>query len=1163
MNQSHAAETTDLRRGLSSRAFLGFLLTQFLGAVNDNMFRWIVVPIAKYKVDTQFGSDYESVVLGAGLACFVIPYLLLSTYAGFLADRFSKQTIIVGCKMAEIVIMVLGVAAISFGNIYVMFMLVALMGSQSAIFSPSKLGIIPEIVREDKLSWANGLVGLTTVVAVVVGTVAGNFLYDLTKPDGLTKLWLSASAIWSVATFGWLASLIIEHVPAANPDRSMPRNPVTHTWDDLRRLGKNRPILRVAVGIAFFWSVAALAQLNVDTYGIKQLGLAQKQIGMLLGILSLGVGIGSVLAGLWSGGRVELGIVPLGAATIAVSSILLSTAVATTHPYIVTCVLLFLLGCGGGLFNIPLISFMQQRSPKASRGSMLAASNFITFSGLFLVSLLFPLLQAGLKLDARAVFLVVGVGTIPVALYVILLIPQASVRFLVWLASLLAYRIRVLGRQNVPEVGGALIVANHVSWIDAVLILLVSSRPIRMVMHADYMYGIVGWTCRLFEVIPIRPGARAMLRSLKTAREAISNGELVCIFAEGTITRTGQLQPFQRGLMRIVKGTGTPVIPAYLNGLWGSIFSFRGGRFFWKLPRRWPSPISIHFGEPLTEPEDVHRIRQAVATLEVQAVEMLKERKMIPVRTFLRKCRSALFRPKIADSSGVELTGGKLLTGSLAMMRLLNRQVLKPEENMVGLLLPPSVAGVVANAAVTMSHRVAVNLNYTLAEETVNYCIKQCQIKHVLTSRRFLEKRPFNLNAEVVFLEDVKEQVRTLDKLAAAMKAYLLPSACLEVILGLKKMQPDDLLTIIFTSGSTGEPKGVMLSHNNVASNIAAVDQLFQITDRDVLLGVLPFFHSFGYTATLWLTLTLDPKAVYHFNPLDARQIGKLCAQHGMTIILATPTFLRSYLQRIDRDQMNNLDLAIVGAEKLSFELAKAFEEKFGVAPTEGYGTTELSPVATFNIPDHRSGREVQGGTRTGTVGRVMPGTAAKIVDPNSSQDLGVNQDGLLFIKGPNVMLGYLNQPEKTSEVIHDGWYNTGDIACIDDDGFITITGRQSRFSKIGGEMVPHIRIEEALTRIIGYAEADEPEINVAVTAVSDEKKGERLVVLHKTLPKSIDQVLKELSEAGLPNLWIPSANSFCAVNEIPLLGTGKLDLKAIHEYALKAFGISATDQNK
>ena len=529
---------------------------------------------------------------------------------------------------------------------------------------------------------------------------------------------------------------------------------------------------------------------------------------------------------------------------------------------------------------------------------------------------------------------------------------------------------------------------------------------------------------------------------------------------------------------------------------------------------------------------------------------------LVPIRRFLRQCKRDWSRLKVSDSTGLELTGRRLLIASLAMRNALGREVVAEDEPHVGILLPPSAGAVLANTSLSLLRRVAVNLNYTLSNPDLNACIRQAGIRHVLTSRRVMSKMGFTLDAEAVFLEDLKTRVTRLDKLRAATAA-MWPVGWLERRLGLTNIQPDDLMTIIFTSGSTGEPKGVMLSHRNISSNTIAVDQTVHLRDEDVLLGVLPFFHSFGFTATMWLPLTLSPRSVYHFNPLDGRAVGALAEKHAITILMAAPTFLRTYLKRCAPEQMRALNLVITGAEKLPRDLCEQFREKFGVEPSEGYGTTELSPIVSVNVPADRLGPNSPLSTKLGSVGRPLPGISAKVVDPETGEDLGRNREGLLLVCGPNVMCGYFQLPRKTAEVLKDGWYNTGDFARIDDEGFIHITGRQSRFSKLGGEMVPHIKIEETLAALLGDAEEIEdgqPEIRVAVTSVADPKKGERIIVVHKRLPMPVEQVLLKLAESGLPNLWIPDAKSFLEVEDIPVLGTGKLDLKALKQLAESHF---------
>jgi acyl-[acyl-carrier-protein]-phospholipid O-acyltransferase/long-chain-fatty-acid--[acyl-carrier-protein] ligase len=1126
------------------------------------------------------------VALSLGLFCFTLPYPLLAAPAGYLADRFSKRTIIVACKIAELVLMILGVLAVLFGSIHLLFVVVTLMGAQAALFAPSKYGSIAEIVRPEKLTKGNGLMGLVTIVSSAVGFVAGNALYVqmlkgfdgqtpiLTAGPTLRSVAGAATAFISVSLLGLGASLMIRKLPIADRTRRFPKRIVTSTLSELRLLSRDRTLFRTALGIAFFWFLASLAQMNIDSFGTQVLAVGQENIGPLLAMLVVGVGLGSVLAGLWSGEKVELGIVPLGAAGICVSAFLLyltgnsvvEATVAQTHrAFGWSCAWLLLLGVSAGLFDIPLESYLQLRSNVKTRGTILAAANFIAYSFMLVAAGLFWVMQAKFEWTASTIFLVAGLGTVPVAVYVVCLIPQATIRCIVWLLSIVFYRVRVRGLRNLPEHGGALLVANHVSWLDGVLLLLVSSRPIRMIAWSDYVTGWwINWLTTMWEVIPIRgtDGPKALLRSLDAAKEALMEGDLVCIFAEGGITRTGQLQPFQRGLLRIVEGTGCPVIPVYLDELWGSIFSYSGGRFFWKMPRHWPYPISILFGKPLDDPDDINQVRQAVQTLGVEAVEARKDRILVPQRQAIRRLKKCMFRLKVADSSGsaADLKGGKLLTAGLVLRKLLSG-VIGADEKMVGILLPPAVGSVATNLAVSLMPRVAVNLNYTLSNADVNHCIREAGIKHVLTSARFLEKRPFDLDCEVVLLEDLRTKATGVDKLLAALQAYLVPSFVLERLLGLHHIKCDDLMTVIFTSGSTGEPKGVMQTHKNIATNISAANSLLHFNTEDVLVGVLPFFHSFGYTFPLWLILSGEPAAVYHFNPVEARVIGKLCEKYKVTVIAATPTFIKRYLKRCEKEQFRTVNLVITGAEKLPQDLAHEFEAKFGVFPTEGYGTTELSPLGAVNVPKSRSGSDEA--ERRGTIGRAIPNMVAKIVDPETGADLGINQEGLLWMKGPNLMAGYLNKPEKTAEVLRDGWYNTGDVGKIDHEGFIHITGRQSRFSKIAGEMVPHIRIEELLTKIVEDPndEEGEGEAQIAVTAVPDSDKGERIIVLHKPLNKSVDQVLKELGEADIPNLWLPSADSFIEVPEIPILGTGKLDLKAVKELALAKTGHGAPAQ--
>jgi len=615
--------THDGTEGLLSVSFLGLLATQLLGAMNDNLFRWLAVYIGKDLV----GGQHADAARTAGAALLVLPFMLLAAPAGYLADRFSKRDVIVGCKVAEVVVMILGVAAILSGNIYVLFVVVFLMGSQSALFGPSKYGSIPEIVRPDRISAANGLVGMTTIMAIILGTVTAGYLYHWTEPLGRHNWWISAAVLVGVAALGLMTSLPIARLPVANPRRRFPVNPAAETYSNLSALIANRPLVLAALGSAVFWGLGGLCQLNVERLATGDLQLMNKDAGPLLAVIALGVGLGNLLAGYFSKGKIELGIVPYGAAGIALFGILLWTvpggavlpdgnADYLSPAYLLAGLWLFLLGVCGGMYDVPLQAFLQYRSPEKTRGSILAACNFVTCSGIFAASGVFFVLGQFCGLSSRSIFLVLGLAIIPVVLTAVLILPQITTRVALVVMINLFYRVRLEGLENVPERGGSLVVPNHISWADGVFIgTFYPGRP-RMVVYADYFETPwLGWFGRLARVIPIKPGKRSIVRSLRAARAALQSGEPVGIFPEGGISRTGKMQEFQPGLLSILKGTDAPVIPAYIKGMWGSIFSFEGGKFFWKLPRRWRYPVTIRFGKPIYRPASIEQVRDAVAAL--------------------------------------------------------------------------------------------------------------------------------------------------------------------------------------------------------------------------------------------------------------------------------------------------------------------------------------------------------------------------------------------------------------------------------------------------------------------------------------------------------------------------------------------------------------------
>ncbi|WP_231749264.1 AMP-binding protein [Tautonia plasticadhaerens] len=522
-------------------------------------------------------------------------------------------------------------------------------------------------------------------------------------------------------------------------------------------------------------------------------------------------------------------------------------------------------------------------------------------------------------------------------------------------------------------------------------------------------------------------------------------------------------------------------------------------------------------------------------------------------RAFVCSARHRAGAPAFADSTGAALSYRQALIKALALGRVLER-VIGPARN-VGVLLPPTCAGAVTNLALTLRGRVPVNLNYTANQESVDSAVDQAQITHVLSSKRMLDRIPLRPKGQLVVLEDVAKLVGPLDKAWAASVALLIPiSAMGSVLPGLKHEDLDAPATIIFTSGSTGQPKGVVLTHRNILSNARQIESHIHLTPADVVLGILPFFHSFGFTVPLWTVACIGLKGVYHTNPLDAQVIAKLTREHKATVILATPTFVRGYLKRCKKEDFSSVRLLVLGAEKLKPELAGQIREAWGIDPLEGYGCTETGPVVSVNSPYERKatdGRPVPG-NRPGTVGQPMPGTTIKTIDPETGADLPPGREGIICVKGPQIMPGYLDRPDATSEVLQSGWYSTGDLGLVDPDGFLSITDRLSRFSKVAGEMVPHGVVESAINEAAGGG-GDQVAV---VTSLPDPKRGERLVVLHTPgLAMSPQDVARRLQSGTLPKLWIPSADDFVAVEEIPVLGSGKLDLRRLREIARERLG--------
>src|SRR5213594_700420 len=705
------------------------------------------------------------------------------------------------------------------------------------------------------------------------------------------------------------------------------------------------------------------------------------------------------------------------------------------------------------------------------------------------------------------------------------------------------YRVTALGINNLPE-GGFLLLPNHISWVDAIVLQLTCPRPIRYIIDEEfYRKPLLHPFLRLVQCIPI--DTRHSHSAIRAATEKIAEGEIVCLFPEGQLERTGTLLRLRRGYELIARHANAQVVPVWLDQLWGSIFSFQGGRFFTKFPKRIPYPVTIAFGNPLkAEDADVATMREELLKLG----EVCFNRRPSLDRHLAEECVRGLKRRPFATAvidgtDHTELSRSKLLGAAAALSRYLRKEF---SDERIAIVLPASKGSMLANLAVTLADKVPVDLNFTMGRAANESCCKRASLRVAISATQFMER-----------LKDFPwpERILKLDELLPPMKGQIIlwwiisllaPARLLLRLLEIPKQGGHTEAVLLFTSGTTGEPKGVVVSHRNVVGNVSQFRQLLDARKTDAILGSLPFFHTFGSTVTLWYPLAEGVRIVTYPNPLEPAKCAALIEQYKLTFLLATPTFLRLYLRKAEPEQLHTLRLIIVGAEKLPLDLASNFEGRFQKKVFEGYGLTETAPVVSVNLPDpepKRPGEHVQPSSRLGSVGRLAPGIAAEIREPEMNRKLSLYEAGMLWLRGPNIFEGYLHDRERTAEVLRDDWLKTGDIGRFDEDGFLYIEGRLSRFSKIGGEMVPHEAIEQKIIDLLELSGRDERPL--AIVGVQDEAKGEALVLL-SAVDIDLAELRKKLQEAGVPNLWIPKHVQ--RVEAIPVLASGKLDLKKCHE---------------
>ena len=1142
-----------------AHGFIAFLTIAFFNAFTDLGHKIILHNSLIKQYEEPDLRIYAAILNGL----ILLPYVMLFTPAGFLSDKFPKHWIIRTSALLAIPVTALITLCYFMGWFWFAFTLTFIMGLQSAIYAPAKFGYIRELVGKQKLGPANSAAQAVIIVAILGGTGVYTLLFETFYQTGESL----GEILQSVKVLGFflMAGATLEFIltwrllKTAEVDRDL-----RFEWPKYLRLEylrtnihdswSHEAIRLCIIGISVFWAVGQVVLVTFAPYLKEATGETNTIIAQGLPALSgIGIVIGSIMAGRISRNYIETGIIPLGALGMCVA--LITIPVLTNYWLIAAMSILF--GIAGGLFIVPLNALIQYHAGEGKAGIVIAARNFI--ENIFMLVFLGASVMLAMQgVSSRTIFWllagVVLVGTV----YAVSKLPQSLIRYIIQGVLDRRYQMEAQGMQHIPVEGGVLLLGNHVSWLDWAMLQIACPRRIRFVMtRVYYEKWYMRWFFDLFKVIPI--GQAGSKDALEKVNEALKAGEVVALFPEGHISHNGHLGVFKSGYERAVQDTDAVIVPFYLRGLWGSRFSYATSKYR-EISRGGGTVrrIMVGFGKSMPASSPAVEVKQAALETSLHTWnEYIGQLKPL-AESFVDTARGNSRRLAVLEARN-DFTYARLLAAVLAFAGVLKPLCAKRQN--VGVLLPSSAGGVIADLALLINGKTVANLNYTAPLEVVAASAQRAEIEIILTSRLFLKKlegrgldlTPLENTARLVYLEDLKEEIPKSTLLSSYLQARWLPAWLLK-LLYVTPVKMDSVAAILFSSGSEGTPKGVMLTHANLMANIKQAAAVLNAGDDDVMLNSLPLFHAFGLTVTSLLPLIEAIPMVCQPDPTDARAVGRLCAQYKVTMMFATSTFLRIYTRnrKLHPLMFESLRLIVAGAERLSPEVRAAFWKKFGKTVYEGYGTTETSPVTNCNIPDvllNYDG-QVQTGHKIGTVGLPIPGTSIRIVDPETLQELPAGEAGLILIGGPQVMPGYWQDQEKTEAALveMDGirWYKTGDKGKLDDDGFLTILDRYSRFAKIGGEMLSLSAVEGEIIRIL-----DDPEIEVLAVALPDPAKGEQIVLLVSGT-EDMDGLRAKVREAGLPPLMQPQ--QWFAVEAVPKLGTGKADFTGAKKLAAEIF---------
>jgi acyl-[acyl-carrier-protein]-phospholipid O-acyltransferase/long-chain-fatty-acid--[acyl-carrier-protein] ligase len=1127
------------------RGFTPFILILLINATVDIAHK-ITIQNVLLK---SFEGDTLVTLVAIVNALILLPFILLFSPSGFLSDRFSKTSVVRYSALSAVVLTLLITLSYYQGWFYFAFGMTFLLAIQSAIYSPAKYGLIKELIQTQNLGMANGIVQAITIIAILMSSILFSVLFENLYQEGgdvSTILQTIAPLGWILVLLSVIESYLTFKLPIFEASDQKKKFSLHYYFTlryfrvNFRHLRSDKNIWLSVIGLSIFWG---LGQMIIAAFPAHYKMITGDDnaiiVQMVLAVSALGLVIGSTIAGKYSKLHIELGIVPLGALGIFVAVIMF--AFATELNTMMLSSILF--GLFGGLMIVPLNASIQYFAPKANLGTILAGNNFTQNVVMFTFLMLTVVaVQAGF--NTVSLFLVSGFIALLATIYTIKKLPHLFTRILLVPILRTRYKLHVHGLENLPQSGGVLLLGNHISWIDWLVLQIASPRAIKYVMHKGiYNQWFLRWFLKLFNVIPI--ASASSKNAIAQIRERLDNGEVVALFPEGHISYNGQLGSFKRGFELALKESNHPVVPFYLHGLWGSTFS-RADQHFKQLTRKGSRRhLHVAFGQALPSSATTDQVKQHVVNLSHQTWQKSIDT-MAPLHhQWLTRAKANLFKRSIVDAIGTDLNNLKMIT---AVLLFANRLRYEKNRN-IGVLLPSSAIGSIINMALLVVGKRAINLNYTLSEEAMATAINRAQISTVITSEKFMQKlitKGFDfthtLEGKIVTVEGIGQTFTKFSRALALVQALLFPAFVLR-LLYFAPTNKDETATILFSSGSEGTPKGIELTHKNLLANIKQVSALLNFQDNDVIVNSLPIFHSFGLTVTTLLPLCEGVPIVSMPDPTDATTLGKMSARYQATLMFGTSTFFRLYNRnkKLHPLMLRSIRMVVAGAEKLKPEIKQEFKNKFGLEIFEGYGATETSPVISVNMPDGID-IETMGiitGNKNGTVGQGLPGTIVKIVDPNSMEELATGEDGLIIVGGSQVMKGYLDDPDKTAEVISeiDGirYYKTGDKGHIDEDGFITIVDRYSRFAKVGGEMISLGSVEEQLDRLFG------DDVEMIAVALSDEKKGEQIALLVQS-ELSVETIKSTIKASDITPIMHPS--TFIEVQTLPKLASGKSDFK-------------------